>query len=68
MHDKEKIRDVAFSVANKKDAVGTSIQAAPRQEGFSHFSLPWRQFNMEETHPAHHEAGKVRTDNPALEM
>lgn len=63
-----KIRDAAFNVANKKDAVGTTIQAAPRQEEFSYFSLPWRQLNVEEMHPAHHEPGKVRTDNPALGM
>jgi len=43
MHDKEKISDGAFGVANKKDAVGTSTQAAPRQEWFSHFSPPWRK-------------------------
>lgn len=63
-----KIRGVAFNVANKKDAVGTAIQEVPRQEEFSYFSLPWRQFNVQKMHPAHQEPGKVRTDNSALGM
>lgn len=68
MHDKEKKRDVAFNVANKKDAVGASIWAALRQESCSHFSLPQRQLNAEETHPAHQELGKVSYENSVLGM